>query len=631
MSRKYENNLDTQREYFNAGYFNTTGEQQIAKYETVLLKPFFNNPDEWKLAINRFRVPTSSIPLTANNIPFEQWQVGLGYYDNAQDEIDFSYVPQINPATASIVDDYVISTNERLQKVNSTLNPYIINFDAPINNIKLDVIPTSDGAYNIATFYILDDDNVSIQVWQNQNLITTLTAPTNAGYTLQPPTYITAGTNGWLYYCGLMSPDATPLLTVPYIAQYERTAISSWTQNFLYTTNDPYAENTNIQNVLAYGGEVILYMGEGDGTTYYYIFLSGNSTSVGQGQATGSGGIWTSIVDATYIYRCDGLGNLFYSNTTTVFNTYTDFYVDRFIGFDKNGYLLIHRVESDNITPIGYQSINITNGSIVYSFTPTNGAQRLQQGQPMTVSVDSGPADIFTFQTFINQINLAFQTSYDTIKASLGASYTPTEAPRIIYNGDTKFFSIVVEGAYLTVDSGGTQKFQIFMNTNLWKQFYFPSVKYDLYRQILVQNNGINAVQGTGSSTLPQFLYIQQESSTIYQFNDLTRIIVGTFSIPVSGDGEGTVFTNSGSTNNKSINMITDIIPDTTVQTNIDPIIYVPNGILRWYNLYAQQPFTKIDLIFYYETKDGVIHELNIADGEYFNCKLEFKKGSGDF
>lgn len=630
MSRKYENNLDTQREYFNAGYFNTTGEQQIAKYETVLLKPFFNNPDEWKLAINRFRVPTSSIPLTANNIPFEQWQVGLGYYDNAQDEIDFSYVPQINPATASIVDDYVISTNERLQKVNSTLNPYELIVETPINNITLDVIPTSDGAYNIATFYIVDVDNVSIQVWQNQNLITTLPPPTNAGYTLQSPNYITADTNGWFYYCGLMSADATPLETQPYIAQYQRTSSNTWTQNFIYTTTDADAINAPIQNVVSYGGEVILYMGSASPSTYFWIWLSGNATPTTNGSGVNNG-IYTSIVDATYIYRCDGLGNLFYSDTTTIFNTYTDFYVDRFIGFDKNGYLLIHRVESDNTTPIGYQAIDITNGSVVYSFTPTNGAQRLQQGPPNTVPVDSGPADIFTFQTFLNQINSAFQTAYNTIKTNLGATYTPTEAPRIIYNGDTKFFSIVVEGAYLTVDSGGTQKFQIFMNTNLWKQFYFPSVKVEVYRQILVQNNGINAIQGTGSSTLPQFLYIQQESSTIYQFNDLTRIIVGTFSIPVSGDGEGTVFTNSGSTNNKSINMITDIIPDTTIQTNIDPIIYVPNGILRWYNLYAQQPFTKIDLIFYYETKDGVIHELNIADGEYFNCKLEFKKGSGDF
>ena len=52
MSRKFESNADTQREYFNATYFNQSGETQQAKYETTLLKPFFNNPDEWKITIN---------------------------------------------------------------------------------------------------------------------------------------------------------------------------------------------------------------------------------------------------------------------------------------------------------------------------------------------------------------------------------------------------------------------------------------------------------------------------------------------------------------------------------------------------------------------------------------------------
>ena len=77
--------------------------------------------------------------------------------------------------------------------------------------------------------------------------------------------------------------------------------------------------------------------------------------------------------------------------------------------------------------------------------------------------------------------------------------------------------------------------------------------------------------------------------------------------------------------------MITDIVPDTSIQTNTTPIIYVPNGILRWYNLYAQQPFTKIDITIFYETKDGVIHPLYVASDEYFSVKLEFKKGAGDF
>jgi hypothetical protein len=77
--------------------------------------------------------------------------------------------------------------------------------------------------------------------------------------------------------------------------------------------------------------------------------------------------------------------------------------------------------------------------------------------------------------------------------------------------------------------------------------------------------------------------------------------------------------------------MITDILPDTSVLSPVTALIYIPEGILRWYNLYAQQPFTRIDLIMSYETKDGNIYPIEIVDGEYFSVKLEFKKGPGDF
>ena len=104
MSRNFTTDVDTQREYFNATYFNNSGQNQIAKYDTTLLKPFFPNPDQWKLAINRMRIPLSGIPLTKNNIPFEQWQVGLYYQttssgQNAEQSI--KYVPQFNPATTT--------------------------------------------------------------------------------------------------------------------------------------------------------------------------------------------------------------------------------------------------------------------------------------------------------------------------------------------------------------------------------------------------------------------------------------------------------------------------------------------------------------------------------------------------
>jgi hypothetical protein len=47
--------------------------------------------------------------------------------------------------------------------------------------------------------------------------------------------------------------------------------------------------------------------------------------------------------------------------------------------------------------------------------------------------------------------------------------------------------------------------------------------------------------------------------------------------------------------------------------------------------MYAQQPFDKVDLILYYETKDGNIYPIEVINGEFFSVKLEFKKGPGDF
>ena len=91
MSRKFDADVDTQREYFNAQYFNISGQDQQARYDITLLKPFFLNPDAWKIAINRASVPLS-MPLTRNNIPFHSWQVGLQYYDDVLDKIGRAHV-----------------------------------------------------------------------------------------------------------------------------------------------------------------------------------------------------------------------------------------------------------------------------------------------------------------------------------------------------------------------------------------------------------------------------------------------------------------------------------------------------------------------------------------------------------
>jgi hypothetical protein len=84
----------------------------------------------------------------------------------------------------------------------------------------------------------------------------------------------------------------------------------------------------------------------------------------------------------------------------------------------------------------------------------------------------------------------------------------------------------------------------------------------------------------------------------------------------VNGDIEGT---------NTSVNLITDIVPDTSSLTPDDIVVYQPT-VLRNYNLDSNVPLRDLDLQFYYGCKDGSIHKVELLSGEYASVKLEFEQ-----
>lgn len=637
MSRNFTADVDTQREYFNATYFNNSGQNQIAKYDTTLLKPFFNDPDKWKLSINRMRVPLSGIPLTKNNIPFEQWQVGLGYFNGTQQQVEYAYVEQVNQKTVSEPIYLNISSDYNLQ--NATIYPVAeVLEQIPISNINYDILPVSESSNGKNTFYILDNDGVTVNVYQDYSntVVATLANPTPiVGKTFNSLVGFCTDLSGNFYYCYYNTLDgSSPTAYYLNIQAFNRTSATTWTLGLNYNFSPSYVYDSlgTVDTMFVYNGVLYVYVNYSQPGSYYFTWNLGTAGIAGDGPE--STNKWVGLADSTWIYRTNSSGTFTTSNGLIFNYTFSNVYSDRFLGLDPNGNVLLHRIDS-NGNEIGYQAFNPITGRVVYSFTPANGSYSLLNSDSQFVNVESGPVDIFTYQTFLNQINSAFESAFQNIKTVLGSTYSPTQAPRIIYNASTKLFSVICEGVYTQTDSSGNQEFQILLNQTLWNQFFFPS--YDLqlsgttYKELIVQNNGINSIQGTGSSTLPQFVYVQQEDSTIYAFYDLVRIIVGTTRIPVSGDGEGKTFTNNGTASNSSINMITDIVPDTTTLTPGSILIYIPAGILRWYNLYAQQPFDKIDLSLQYETKDGNIYPIIIPNGEFFSVKLEFKKGQGDF
>jgi hypothetical protein len=592
------------------------------------------------------RIPLSGIPLTKNNIPFEQWQVGLYYQTSSSGEDaeqSIKYVPQINPKTLTQPKNFNI--------VNANLNlNSVTNFITDTNNINS--VISSNGApggngigYGSVAYdtlgpnghlYVLNQILREVNVYDalTGNLTNTLSLATVRfkffGITVNPSTgdiYVVCqyfdDSNNYIFhytqsggYIGqiLIEPvPASPAVNEPQIMYFN--GYIYYTNNVQLTTNYLYTPVSFTSPVISVNSGLILSspMSSTENNCIYFVRQDGNEN--------------TLILK----YNQNGNGSLTLSQTydTGLFEASVVV-----MGDDNQGNTLFTDSVRLNVQAYSFQSNQIVYTSNIFGSPPVY-AIFAYPSPNETVLVDSGPYDIFTYQAFLNQINLAFDSSFQELKANLGATFLPTQPPEIVYNAQTKLFNLVLEGQYLTKNGDGSNQYAVLMSNNFWSKFYFPSTDFQIgnvtYNSIILQNYGLNAIQGNGSLTLPQFIYVQQEDSTIYSFYDLVRIIVGTTRIPVSGDGEGRTFTNTGTASNNAINMITDIVPDTTTLTPGSILIYIPAGILRWYNLYAQQPFDKIDLIIYYETKDGSIYPIEVINGEFFSVKLEFKKGPGDF
>jgi hypothetical protein len=649
MSRNLNDNVTLlqKREYFNAEFFNLSEDTVPATYSTTLLKPMIHNPEKYIMCINRFRLPLSGIPLTRNGIPFQQWQVGLGY-QNAGAGTVFKpvYVPQTVIGRATAYNSYCIGQTPDLQTINTQLDPFVIQSDvslgstAKLFSLFYPFYPAYDNYVSqVPTIYMLSLNGLSIEVYQagSSAVVATLTPSNVVGY-IYAITAVTTTSNGDVYVAYTVNDYVNnPARYTPFVQVFTRAGATTYTASAIYIpsqmggvttflTSFPL-QNTFITTLSITNSAIIAYAQTTTGTATNATICAWPLDSILLAA-------FPTVVTTTnnfsishptnFTYMTSSLSGVMqvYNNSGILLNTFNNIFGNAFIGFDVNNNVLVKNNDE-------YYALNYTTGVIEYYFTPQNGAYLIANSTSFSVNVDGGAQPIFTYQTFLNQINSAFESAFLLIKSTYTANNGPTNPPSVIYDSATKLFSLLCEGQYAELDSDSDPKFQIFMNQPLWNKFFFPS--YDTqpqpnFKQLIVQNNGINAVVGTGSATLPQFLYMQQEQSSIYSFYDLTRIIITTNQIGVAGDAEAVVTNQNGTASNNALSIITDIVPDTTTLAPGSDIIYVPNGILRWYNLYTTTPLTKIDLQFYYETKDSSIYPVNIIAGEWFSAKLEFKK-----
>ena len=611
--------------YFNCEIANTTEQSIDAKYSISLLKPIIDDPMKYNITVNRFRLPLNGVPLSKKNVPFQQWQVGLGYNTASSGSpanwvYKTAYVPQLNPETIQKPINYYlvaqtaggstltvnnVSTDD-ITQVNSSYPMYA---DAPYFSEWLKLV-----AYDLvgtgSIYSYIGSGQIDVYYAQSGNLATTIyvTALPNFdgvnAITVNP-------VNGDFFVCWH---DGSEI----YISRYERTAPTTW--EFRYTVNiDSYTSQNNSFMALCNGW--IYYINQtGQNKIIKYISYYLN-TPVLQFETDRFVNNLVSV--GSYLCFCDNSvallfafqpisssnGNLILKQTIAYIPTGASALA---IGLDYDGNLLYFS-NSDGIV----RAVSFTNGQVMYQ-TNQFGSNPVLLAPAISqpTLIDSGPTDIYHYQTYLNQINSAFSQVFTAIESQSG--FSPADAPRAIYNPDSKLFSLVCDGTYINMT-----KYQILMNTDLWNMFLFPTVSATglptdnngPFKLILAQNDIYNAVYGNGSTT-PSFVTLNQESTTIFKFYDLVRILLVTSKIPVNGDCEGI---------NSSVNLITDIVPDTSSLTPDDIIVYQPT-VLRNYNLESNVPLRDLDIAFYYGCKDGSIYKVQLLAGEYASVKLEFEQ-----
>jgi hypothetical protein len=228
---------------------------------------------------------------------------------------------------------------------------------------------------------------------------------------------------------------------------------------------------------------------------------------------------------------------------------------------------------------------------------------------------------VYYINELIQYVNIAYKEAYDEMKTTYGAGYTPANRPYLTYDAETKLITMWCDDEYLDFDTYG-----IFMNTTLFEGFFSGFYSREATTNQLTNFNGFQL--------LPQNLFINEETnitipngntttmykivsefSTIPLFNQLDRIVITTFSLPINTQLLGTQL-------DRRANILLDFILPDDIQTK-QKYEYIPT-IYKWSDMKQGTPLTKMDLQLYLIYNTGEILPLYIQADQRIDIQLLF-------
>lgn len=225
---------------------------------------------------------------------------------------------------------------------------------------------------------------------------------------------------------------------------------------------------------------------------------------------------------------------------------------------------------------------------------------------------------IFSIVAFITMINNALAAAFTAAGSPGGGA-----APFYIYKPASQTISLIVTSAF--IGSGA----QIFMNgilnTYLYSFFYNtindPNTgEYQFFHNL--------SVLPYGQSSPYEFM---EEYSAIPLWGDIRKVVVTTNSLPITQEVSPTF--NSITTSNNSQTNYTPIITDFVVTYNniadlSSVLVYNPTAQYRLCDMSGRIPLYRINIQFYWLSKNGNLYPIFISPNQTITVKLGFFKKS---
>lgn len=236
-------------------------------------------------------------------------------------------------------------------------------------------------------------------------------------------------------------------------------------------------------------------------------------------------------------------------------------------------------------------------------------------GNDYSTLLVSPKSNIYSYQEFVNIINVGLTSSFNALKLA-NPAVTSTEAPYTIYNRDTKTIDIIVQKSYVAD------------NITLWYNYPLYSF-FESYDCVFANNfsNQIKAVNifikdlKNNSYDLTHYI-MPQEFSTLFAWVRYNKIVFTSNLIPVRTEG---IASRNGTGNVTNFNILTDFELDRDLNPR-SVLQYNNNTEFRYTNLVSNGALRNIDFNIYLQDDKNDIKPLQIAPTKSYSIKLLFRK-----